>query len=514
MSNLNKTVLVLAFVAGAFGALSAKDVKWIGADGGDWSVGDNWEGGEKPGASDTAVFNPGVEETLTVAIAAGVTVSNIQVKSGTVSLGASATHNNDITLSGGCVEIAEGAVLNQYRPLRASSRFNVTLLVCGGGRFNQYDYIGQNNYGDFGELAVSNAQFYTATDYNNLRVPAASLKAGAIAKMGTPSYAAFRDSPSLYLEEGTVFASSRETVGSLTGGGDIYCFGGYQIAVNFKKGPSCWSGRLLRGTVLDQSCPYPTMLMAKQGDVPDEDYRFVIARTDSFVEQFSTLKFEDDNDSSHTLHPLKFATGIGDFYVNSLTGKKFAPLVLEDVEGNPVNFYVKTHSIGSAENFVNYAYIAFVGSGNYYQWLPAWTGYEKVRAITNDVFRGLTGEVGIAGAAIGYPDRTLTLGTGDEATDPDLSSVLRLSADGTSNILDFNLSSSAEVSVPVVLKNGGKVRFSSDFTFNGAIFGTGTVLAPSGASFADVRTDRATFPIAADTMINTPTRAGVERIEL
>lgn len=79
MSGLVRTWCLVLMMVAAFLAnfAFAAEIDWIGASGGNWSDGANWEGGAAPGASDTAVF--ALENDTRVILAANAAVAKITV---------------------------------------------------------------------------------------------------------------------------------------------------------------------------------------------------------------------------------------------------------------------------------------------------------------------------------------------------------------------------------------------------------------------------------------------------
>ena len=516
MSNLNKTVLVLAFVAGAFGSLSAKDVKWIGEDGGDWDVGANWEGGEKPGNNDTAVFEIAAGATLTVDLTADARAGNLKVTGGTLVISDSTKEQKpsvqytrtlflggDGTEAAAHVTVAAGATFEMHNMIKAPSHLGYDLVFDGGGTVSQISYLGSNGvqwksiYMSVGSIKC-NGSGYDKIYGTNIWIGANT----AFTAGGGNGPNAIQNSPTVHLSEGATMLVSKETVSGLTGTGTVLGTGSYLLKVNFSRGPCHFDG-LIGASGKTVICEFE-----KQGDLSDEDYRFVVGNGNMF-EYTQYLSF-----LAGGRNPLEFAPGIGTFKFLSYTGKDGngvdAALNLEDADGEPVDMYVMRFSNSSA-NCPNFQYLAFNGSGNLHLSTRSngdsgkdWEHWS--RPYTNDIFKGMTGELCF------YDVSTLGhFGDKTAGHDLDLSTVSKVVVKSDAKVVYQN--AAADYTQPSGLQVNGTVAVDSPLNLTGELSGTGTITVNSPSKFSNVSENgNVKFVAAADTEVGAATEGRLESL--
>ena len=491
MSNLNKTVLVLAFVAGAFGSVSAKDVKWIGDDGGDWDVGDNWEGGEKPGDNDTAVFTGenGTSHFVGFTYNAnlwGFNIGSIRVEGGDWYIGAPARAANgqrDVSTffkgdgEGGpaVVDVAEGAKLVCSNKVVPVSHDTQSFLKTGAGSF-AFGVLGENSRRWASITIRGAAQPY----WGGSSLATTNLIVGVGVEMaldsgGYPNYGV-KGNPSVHVEEGAIVRLYKETFDGVSGPGTVAGDGNNgSVTLNLARGPYRFDGTF--GGTKNLGVTF-----AAQGETPDEAYQLVVGSGDAFAKS-APVKFEAGG-----VHPLKFASGVGTFYLHMLGGKVGAPLELVDLAGEPVTLVVDRHSTAQ-DAFGEFPGLRFTGSGTFITQHRIDDGSANYdfwgRSYTNDVFKGLTGTLGVQ-STMG----DLFVGDNDAAHDADLNTVsaVKVMTSGAKFKSQNVEKNSHDWALDVVY--GGMATFDNRVTLKGPVTGAGTLtLSGADSSVEDLRGD-------------------------
>ena len=507
MSNFNKSILALAFVVGAFGSLSAKEIKWtgLGVDT-DWNTSGNWEEGVVPTADDIAVFDPGAGMTATVSLSckstAAVPLGGARFLSGTVDIKMAAGGDNKpgIVLAGcdgsttSVVEVAEGVVVNMEKGFRApqvaspgnSTPGVYTLLKTGKGTINTTGMFGHldNAAGYFRTVDIAEgAMTFSA----NTRQTDYIVRAGALMhwKSGVNFSNNYR-SLFVEVEEGGEFRFPSVGVANFSGAGNFTANGASDANVTFalnRGGPKLLSGRLGLGVGNTNM----TVAVSAQGNNSDDDYQLIVGASNTMA---GVTRFEFDSEAAarETVnHPIKFAPGVGGFWFDALGWKQDAPLVLEDTEGNPVDVYVKRHAITSqAYSAGTFFRFGVTGKGNYYV-----TG---TQAFTNDVFFN-TGTIGAAEGG------TMTLGAGVADKDVDLSRVSGTVARDATSVLTYK--NGAALVQSGTLGGTGTVTFNGpgDVRIAGRTIGTPKIAANVPAALEALATEGGSVTASAETTL-------------
>lgn len=388
----------LVIVGMAAMTANATERTWVGASGGSWYVAENWDPSGVPGEKDTVIFRPDSE--LTVAISGHQTqcrAGEIRFESGKTTfaydssslgiyMGYMGNSTNVLYVAGD----AEAVVSNRFFTTNNTRRFRKT----GGGKLT---IVPQTN--DFWSYSSSNA--FAGCDFADGETVLAAgsgnyplanfllhVCSGAVVRCAA-SYRTKTSQP-LEVDYGGVLdcGGKAQYAKSVTGDGVVSNHYGFTIYLT--GGVCTFAGQFIKwGTG-------PTVnFNTRPSGMSDEDWGFVIGASNTFAK--SRL-----SQPSGTGDTIRFAPGIGDFWIKELIGSTGQYLTLEDTNGDPVTVR------GGFYNSSSSPVPRFKGSGNF---LCTMSAYIR----SSDVVANMTGALGACSGA------TLTIGNDTAETWPDIS---------------------------------------------------------------------------------------------
>lgn len=355
MRTTTRWMFTAAQAVGLFASAWGGMVEWSG-EGGDrfWSTPANWKGGQVPGTSDTAVFDPGEGKSISVDFSNhGDIASSLRFLSGTttfgsgmyvylgsaptnevyVAAGATMVCSNVFQFTGNGIFAKTGGGLALFTKTLQWERFDKltdiregTLQI--GANYNQSPaaYIGTTNIvirsGARLALYGSNVfNHYNGSDAGKAVIGAACLN---IEKGGTVYYEGYKDATA--------------TFSSINGEGNFEMGGLYNTWQNSRltcrNGPSRFAGKFVNvqgdgGTIV------VTNLYA----VPESRVAFVVGATDTLAD----LKRLDANKY------IRFASGVGAFDAKEVRVLADETLTLADEAGKPVTLTADVTMLSNAQ---------------------------------------------------------------------------------------------------------------------------------------------------------------------
>ena len=379
-------------------AATATERTWVGESGGSWYDAANWSPSGVPGQKDKTVFRPTGD--LTVVISGGTSVcraGEIRFESGrtffaydssAVGLYMGSTVTNILHVEEG----AEAVVTNRFMTV-SGTRFRRT----GKGRLtisqktgDWWHYAAAN---DFPGLDFVEGETILAHSGSNINYPFEArpvhIFSGAVIRCKN-SYR-LRTNQNVKVDEGAVLdcGGYAQYTSSLTGSGVVTNFSTYTLYLN--SGLCMFAGRFFKnGTG-------PTVkFAARPSGMSDENWGFIIGASNTLAK----TRIEQPSGSGDT---IRFAPGVGDFWIQELIGSTQQYLTLEDTNGAPVTvragFYNSTTvpRFRGCGNFMLYSLSAYIRS--------------------SDVVANMTGSLGVCSGS------TLTIGNDTAATWPDISNL-------------------------------------------------------------------------------------------
>lgn len=390
---------VLAIAGMVAMSASATERTWVGESGGSWYVAENWDPSGIPGEKDTVVFRP--ESELTVAISGHQTqcrAGEIRFESGKTTfaydssslgiyMGYMGNSTNVLYVAGD----AEAVVSNRFFTTNNTRRFRKT----GGGKLtivpqtnDWWKYSDGNAFAGC-DFADGETILATKSSYN---YPLASYPihvcSGAVVRC-TANYRTKTSQP-LQIDYGGVLDCGGKTqyAKSVTGEGVVSNHYGFTIYLT--GGVCTFAGQFIK------EGDGPTVnFNARPSGMSDEDWGFVIGASNTFARS----RLAQPSDAGNT---IRFAPGVGDFWIKELIGSTGQYLTLEDTNGDPVTVR------GGFYNSNSSTVPRFKGSGNFLCSLSAY-----IRS--SDVVANMTGALGACSGA------TLTIGNDTADTWPDIS---------------------------------------------------------------------------------------------
>lgn len=480
--------MLLTLVAAVFmGVVSAfaTEIEWCGADGGDWAVGDNWTGGEVPTAADTAVFDPGADTTLNVTFNDIQNVCGVKVLSGTVVLGVKDVTKKYLLMNGDAdnvseVSVADGATLRINCGLLPAAP-NVTVFKkSGAGTLGFYGPLGDANAWmgssrqGYARLDFAGGMVTTYKDGTIFYSTNAIIRAGATWCFSNYN-TMLNGYPYLYIEKGGVLVpyNSQDYFRGVEGEGEICPADSAKgMLLSLEGGPYRFDGKI--GNTTSSSGSF-NLVFGAQGSLSDEEYGFIVGNTNVISGLSSITYSAEPSPRAVTNCPIRFAAGIGRFNFYVLNCKKGAPLVLEDINGDPVDVYAENLGDNNGK-FLNSEFFAVAGKGNFYVHHSPGLFRRWEIPFTNNCFRS-TGTIG------SYDTGAMTFGDGTEGHDPDLSTVSRIIARDAMSKVTFN--NFGALSVPGLEINGtfAQNAGAGDLTVAGAATGSGTYTLDAPTTF-------------------------------
>ena len=395
MNKMIRAICTAVFFAAS--AATADERTWVGESGGSWYVAANWSPSGVPGETDTVVFSPANE--LTVTISGGTSVCRagvIRFESGTtyfaydssaVGLYMGSTVTNILHVAEG----AEAVLSNRFmtvsgKRFRRTGKGKLTVVPRSN---DWWHYAPANDFPgmDFVEgetiLEVGTA---SNQNYPLYRLPI-HICSGAVIRCKA-SYR-LRTDQNIVIDRGGVLDMGKhdQYAQSITGEGVVTNHSA--VIMTLKAGACTFAGQFFKtGTGPD------VHFQARPSGMSDEDWAFVIGGSNTFAKSRLTQPAGAGN-------TIRFAPGVGDFWIQELIGSTKQYLTLEDTNGDPVTV---------RGGFYNSTTVPrFKGKGNFL--LYSMSAYIR----SSDVVTNMTGSLGASGGA------TLTIGNDTAATWPDIS---------------------------------------------------------------------------------------------
>ena len=391
--------VVIAFVSGMTAmAASAVERTWVGASGGSWYVAENWDPSGVPGEKDTVVFRPDSELTVVISATSGNSTkcraAEIRFESGktTFAYDSSAigiymgnATTNILYVAGS----AEAVVSNRFLSTSNARRFRKT----GGGRLtivpntNDWWYYAAGNAFAGCDFAEGETILATKASCNYpLQAYPIHVCSGAVVRCAA-SYR-MKTSQPLQIDYGGVLdcGGKAQYAKSVTGDGVVSNHYGFTI---YLTGGLC----TFAGQFIKEGTGPQVDFNARPSGMSDEDWGFVIGASNTFAKSRLTQPSGAGN-------TIRFAPGIGDFWIKELIGSTGQYLTLEDTNGDPVTVRGGFYNSSTVPRFK--------GRGNF---LCTMSGYIR----SSGVVTNMTGALGACSGA------TLTIGNDTADTWPDIS---------------------------------------------------------------------------------------------
>ncbi len=388
---------VLAIVGMAAMAANATERTWVGESGGSWYVAGNWDPSGVPGEKDTVIFRPASELTVVISGSASqCRAGEIRFESGKTTFAyASATYGIYMGNMGNSTNVlyvagdAEAVVSNRFLSTNNARRFRKT----GGGKLtivpqtsDWWKYSDNNTFAgcDFAEgetiLATKSSCNYPLASYP------IHVCSGAVVRCAA-SYRT-KMSQALQIDYGGVLdcGGKAQYAKSVTGEGVVSNHYGFTI---YLTGGLC----TFDGQFIKEGTGPQVDFNARPSGMSDEDWGFVIGASNTFAKS----RLVQPSGVGNT---IRFAPGVGDFWIKELIGSAGQYLTLEDTNGAPVTVRGGFYNSSTVPRFK--------GSGNF---LCSMSGYIR----SSDVVTNMTGALGACNGA------TLTIGNDTADTWPDIS---------------------------------------------------------------------------------------------
>ena len=392
-----KKLLTMICVAGMAIQAFATERTWVGESGGSWYVAANWSPSGVPAATDTVVFSPESETTVTISGGTSVCrVEHIRFESGTTYFaydssaigiymgGSSGSATNTLYVADG----AYAVVSNRFLSLNNNTR---RFRKTGGGRLT---IVSRTNdwwsYGAYNFKGCDFAEGETILAKDDGNYPLASYPihvcSGAVVRC-TASYR-LRKTQNLTIDYGGVLncGGAAQYAQSITGAGVVTNHEALTITLN--TGVCTFAGQFFK-----KATGSYVGFDSRPSGMSDEDWGFVIGGADTF----SQTRLSQPSGAGNT---IRFAPGVGDFWIDELIGSTKQYLVLEDTNGDPVTV---------RGGFYNSTTVPmFKGKGNF---LCTKSCYIQ----SSGVVTNMTGALGVC------KGQTLTIGNDTAATWPNIS---------------------------------------------------------------------------------------------
>ena len=380
-------------------AANATERTWGGPSGGKWTDADNWSPSGTPAFTDTLVFNPSGDLGVTIGDGtANCRGGGFRFESGSTVFARTTGTGSSIGIYMGNVSnffhVAEGAsVVVSNRFLGNGSLNNTARFVkTGKGRLTveslsngYWHYNAPNDLGgvDFleGETVLSAGENFP---FYNFPI---TIQDGATVRCDG-SYRLHTTQP-VHIAAGGVLdcGNVSQYAQSITGEGTITNHS--YLTIYLGAGACTFGGRIFRASDSAGAIGFS----ARPSGMSDEDWRFVVGASNTLAEAY-ILQPSGEGDT------IRFAPGVGDFWIWRIKGSSGQYLTLEDTNGDPVT--VRAGSPDSANM------PKFRGKGNFLM--------RESRSITSsEKIANMTGALGACDGA------TLTIGSNTAAGWPDIS---------------------------------------------------------------------------------------------
>ncbi|MBO4708322.1 MAG: hypothetical protein J5727_00940 [Kiritimatiellae bacterium] len=389
---------VLAIAGMVAMSASATERTWVGASGGSWYVAENWDPSDIPGEKDTVVFRPESELTVTISATSGNSTkcraAEIRFESGKTTFAQADSAlgiymGNSLTNVLYVAEDAEAVVSNRFLSTNSARRFRKT----GGGkltimpRTHDWWYYADGNVFAGCDFAEGETILGTWSGKNYpLQAYPIHVCSGAVVRCAS-SYRTKTTQP-LEIDYGGVFdcGGAAQYAKSVTGNGVVTNHNDFKIYLT--GGVCTFAGQFIK----NGTGPHVNFNERPTG-MSDEDWGFVIGASNTFARSRLTQPSGEGN-------TIRFAPGIGDFWIKELIGSAGQYLTLEDTNGDPVTVRGGFYNTTTVPRFK--------GSGNFLCSLSAY-----IRS--SDVVANMTGALGACNGA------TLTIGNDTVDAWPDIS---------------------------------------------------------------------------------------------
>ena len=421
-------------------AANATERTWIGASGGKWTDAANWSPAGTPGYTDVLIFNPAGD--LVVAIGDGTTScrgGEFRFESGSTTFDKTSSLAIYMGNVSNFFDVAEGAsvvVSNRFfgiTDLNNTARF----VKTGKGRLtveslsnNYWHYNAATDLGgvDFleGETVLSAGGNYP---FYNFPI---TIQDGATVRCGG-SYRLHTTQP-IHIAAGGVLdcGNVSQYAQSITGEGTITNHSYFTIYLG--AGACTFGGRIFRAS----DSVGPMGFSTRPSGMSDEDWRFVVGASNTLAEAY-ILQPTGEGDT------VRFAPGVGDFWIWRIKGSAGQYLTLEDTNGDPVT--VRAGSPDSANM------PKFRGTGNFLM--------RESRSITSS--EKIANMTGLLGACDGA---TLTIGSNTFAGWPDISGLGGFVVeDGTIELKNKNASDAVVGGMAVFKRESSQLKATAALAF-------------------------------------------------
>ena len=393
IASLKASILLAAAAALMAGTALGTERLWVGESGASWYSDSSWSPAGKPGQTDTCIFRPDGE--LTVVISGGTSVCRVgelrfesgkttfAYSSDTVGLYMGNTLTNILYVAGD----AEAVVSNRFLSLDKTKRFRRTgkgPLTIVAQNNEWWFYNGNNVFAgcDFaeGETILAAGGNYPMKDYP------VHIESGAVIRC-EGGYR-FRTMQNIDIDAGGLLdcGSKTQYAQSLTGAGCITNHEAFIMTLN--AGVCTFAGQFFK-----KSTGCDVHFQARPSGMSDEDWGFVIGASNTFAKSRLTLPAGAGN-------TIRFAPGVGNFWIEELIGSAGQMLTLEDTDGNPVTIRAGSYNNNNSPRFQ--------GKGDFLSSLSR-------AVVSSAMMANMTGRLGACNKA------TLTLGDNTAANWPDIS---------------------------------------------------------------------------------------------
>ena len=392
--NMHIALALGCAVAMAISSFAAERT-WVGESGGSWYVAENWDPSGIPAQTDTCVFSPSGE--LTVTISGGTSVcraGEIRFESGTTYFAFDDTARalymgNTVTNILHVAEGAEAVVTNRFQTV-SGKRFRRT----GKGKLtvvpHTIDWWHYSTANDFPGLDFVEGETILEDGGSNYPLQSIPVHICSGAVIRCKASYRLRTNQDVQVDEGAILdcGGYGQYASSLTGSGIVTNFSNYTLYLN--SGLCMFAGRFFQKSGLGPSVKF----YSRPSDMSDESWGFVIGGSNTLA----NTRIEQPSGAGNT---IRFAPGVGDFWIHDVIGSANQYLTLEDTNGAPVTV---------RGGFYNSATVPrFKGCGNFL--LHSLSAYIR----SSDIVANMTGSLGASGGA------TLTIGNDAAATWPDIS---------------------------------------------------------------------------------------------
>lgn len=392
--NMHIALALGCAVAMAISSFAAERT-WVGESGGSWYVAENWDPSGIPAQTDTCVFSPSGE--LTVTISGGTSVcraGEIRFESGTTYFAFDDTAKalymgNTVTNILHVAEGAEAVVTNRFQTV-SGKRFRRT----GKGKLtvvpHTIDWWHYSTANDFPGLDFVEGETILEDGGSNYPLQSIPVHICSGAVIRCKARYRLRTNQDVQVDEGAILncGGYGQYTSSLTGSGIVTNFSTYTLYLN--SGLCMFAGRFFQTSGLGPSVKF----YSRPSDMSDESWGFVIGGSNTLA----NTRIEQPSGAGNT---IRFAPGVGDFWIHDVIGSANQYLTLEDTNGAPVTV---------RGGFYNSATVPrFKGCGNFL--LHSLSAYIR----SSDIVANMTGSLGASGGA------TLTIGNDTAATWPDIS---------------------------------------------------------------------------------------------